>query len=469
MSRSRKPLAIALALVIMLAMLVPVAMAAPEWVHGIDITSPTQAAPAYVNPLGAAPSNPYVEKQGDKGFKAKFDMTIIGTQVDDIGVQIRVVDANNHIAVWTYDYIVAVTGLTAAQTTPTLVPMAADGWYDLQICVRDLNNLNPMPPTSDVFCDEEKNAVLIDSAGPGVELIKPVDGAVASGDYLMVGKAWDPAWAWNDPFMQYGGVAETWFDYCALTNWQPQNGWCGPNDASWIKLGPGTKTATLPGQGGQYEFTWDTTKVPDDHGFVRFCAQDFVKLQACDVAAIFVVNRFTVNLRPGWNLISTPLMLTNPDMDAVLSHLVIHDTVKSVFTVKNENAGEPDVYTWTQWIPGDDMTFEHGQGYWINMKAADSLTFVGAWKSMGPVTPPEYQVYEGWNLIGYTHWGEPTSHWIGDKLVADYLGMPLAPSVEALWLYNAWSETYVPVNLMDTMVKGAGYWLATSDGGNINP
>ena len=41
------------------------------------------------------------------------------------------------------------------------------------------------------------------------------------------------------------------------------------------------------------------------------------------MAAIFVVNRFTVNLRPGWNLVSTPLMLTNPDMDAVLSHLVI--------------------------------------------------------------------------------------------------------------------------------------------------
>ena len=89
---------------------------------------------------------------------------------------------------------------------------------------------------------------------------------------------------------------------------------------------------------------------------------DNVKLQACDVAAIFVVNRYTVNLRPGWNLVSTPLMLTDPDMDAVLSHLVIHDTVKSVFTVKNENAGEPDVYTWSQWIPGDAMTFDAGQG-----------------------------------------------------------------------------------------------------------
>ena len=402
-------------------------------------------------------------------FKVKYDLTILPTQVDDIGVQIRVIDANNHVAVWTY----TTSWPSPVWRQPRPRPPSHQWPPTAGTISKSASGIGttswPIPPTSDVFCDEEKNAVLIDRAGPGAELIKPVDGAVASGDYLMVGKAWDPAWAWNDPFMQYGGIEETWFDYCALTNWQPANGWCGPNDASWIKLGAGTKTATLPGQGGQYEFTWDTTKVPDDHGYVRFCAMDNVKLQACDVAAIFVVNRFTVNLRPGWNLVSTPLILKDADMDAVLSHLVIHDTVKAVVTAKNENAGEPDVYTWQQWIPGDAMTFEHGQGYWINMKAADSLTFVGAWKSVGPVTPPEYQVYEGWNLIGYTHWGQPTAHWIGDKLVADYLGMPLAPSVEAMWRYDAWSETYVPVNLMDTMIKGVGYWLASSDGGSINP
>ena len=180
MFSSRKPLAIALTLVIMLAMLVPAAMAAPEWAHGVNITAPTQANPAYVNPLGAPASSPYVEKQGDKGFKAKFDMTIIGTQVDDILVTIRAIDANNHVAVWKYQYVVATTGLATAQTSDFLVPMAPDGWYDLQICIQDLNNGPwPTPPTSDVFCDEEKNALLIDSAKPGAELIKPVDGAVA--------------------------------------------------------------------------------------------------------------------------------------------------------------------------------------------------------------------------------------------------------------------------------------------------
>jgi prepilin signal peptidase PulO-like enzyme (type II secretory pathway) len=133
------------------------------------------------------------------------------------------------------------------------------------------------------------------------------------------------------------------------------------------------------------------------------------------------------------------------------------------------NAGEPDVYQWWKWVPGDDMKFKHGQGYWINMKAAATLTFVGSFKTTGPAAPPEYPVFEGWNLIGYTHWGQPTSHWIGDKRVVDYLGVPLTPSVEALWRYDAVSETYVPMYFMDYMVKGFGYWLGLAQGGTINP
>ena len=102
MFSSRKPLAIALTLVIMLAMLVPAAMAAPEWVHGVNITSPTQANPAYVNPARNSGVVAVRREAGDKGFKAKFDLSIIGTQVDDILVTIRAIDANNHVAVWKY-------------------------------------------------------------------------------------------------------------------------------------------------------------------------------------------------------------------------------------------------------------------------------------------------------------------------------------------------------------------------------
>ena len=136
---------------------------------------------------------------------------------------------------------------------------------------------------------------------------------------------------------------------------------------------PGERSAPerrLSAPADQYELLWDTTQVPDDHGFIRFCAKDLVDRVACgqrrsNVTPVFVVNRFTVPLRVGWNLISTPLMLYETDMDAVLNHVVPHGAVKRVFTARNTNAGEPDVYDWTQWIPGDTMRFEHGKGYWV--------------------------------------------------------------------------------------------------------
>ena len=95
----------------MLAMLVPAAMAAPEWVHGIDITYPTQLTPAYVNPDGAGPLTPYVEVEGDRVFKVRYNLTIDGMQTDDVAVRIRVMDANNWQIADEWDFILATDSL----------------------------------------------------------------------------------------------------------------------------------------------------------------------------------------------------------------------------------------------------------------------------------------------------------------------------------------------------------------------
>jgi hypothetical protein len=210
--------------------------------------------------------------------------------------------------------------------------------------------------------------------------------------------------------------------------------------------------------------------VPDDHGVVRFCAKDKVGLVTCDAHRVFVVNRFTVRLQVGWNQISTPLILYSPDIDEVLVHVVPHGAVTKVWTMNNANT-EPNTYNWTMWTAADSETFKAGKGYWVYAKQPAALTFIGSFTSINPdpAAPPEYQVFEGWNLIGYTHWGQATAHWIGDKTVLDYIGMSLSPSVEALWRWDAWGGQYVPTGLMDYMVKGAGYWLALAQGGTLNP
>jgi len=458
MLASRKPLAIALVFVVLFAMLAPAAMAAPQWAHGVEITSPTTAAPVYVDPtIGTTP--PSTDVNGDKWFRVNYTIAVVGDQVDDVLVQTRLlskVGAPNN-AVVTQNAVIQNATLHEGANPRTsdwiAVPPTAAGWYDLVVCVMDADW------GRDLFCSTvQVNAVLVDSVYPWVNLDKPAEGAVVSGkDYLLVGQATD-SWGINP--------ATPVFQYCAITNWnQPAWPWkCGPQDNSWITVAAGVPTAGVP---NQYQATWDSTRVPDDHGVVRFCAADYAGHKICDWNQVFVVNRFTVNLRPGWNLVSTPLMLYDDDMDAVMFHLKAN--VAGVWTAYNMNAHEPDVYMWKKWVPGDDMKFKAGQGYWINMKAADTLTFVGSFKTTGPSAPPEYPVFEGWNLIGYTHWGQPTSHWIGDKLVSDYLGLPLTPSVEALWRYDAMSETYVPMYFMDYMVKGFGYWLGLAQGGTINP
>jgi hypothetical protein len=473
----------ALTVLILLATLVPVAAAAPEappapeWVHGVDITYPKEYPnSAFVNPAGpACPANPAVEIEGDECFRARFNLTIVGTQVDDVIIRYRAIDQNGWSPVWEFNYLVAsnalVTGVNAIRSLP-IFPTWPSGWYRFEVCAIDAEGGLPYPGR-EWFCDVENYAVFIDNDDPGARLIKPVNGAWLNGTELLVGKAWDPWWAEDDPLLQYGlpklpngGIKSTRFDYCVITNWQPgPPPACGPGDASWITIAAGTPT---PGVPYQYDAMWDTTAVPDDWGYMRFCATDFVNRTVCDVATfIFTNNHFYVPLRAGWNLVSTPLMLYNEDMATVLSHL--KSSTGASLVDKVYWAETPGV--WKMWTPANTppAQFKHGQGYWIYMKAPAQLGFVGAWKNVGNQSPPEYAVATGWNLIGYTPWGQPVFPTWPDRTVADYLQGPVASAMQALWFYDSASGIYIPRYAADFMLKGYGYWLAVARAGVIRP
>ena len=126
--------------------------------------------------------------------------------------------------------------------------------------------------------------------------------------------------------------------------------------------------------------------------------------------------------------------------------------------------------------PGSLTAIEDGYGYWVHTVAPAQIEFVGTWLSVGPNAPPEYPVHEGWNLIGYTHFGTPTmGPWQPvDKTVADYLGFPLMVSLESMYRYDAVHGLYVQVDETagePSMMQGAGYWLALAEGteGTIDP
>jgi hypothetical protein len=338
-----------------------------------------------------------------------------------------------------------------------------------------------------VFTDTEELAVLLDTQAPMAMLIRPADnhwqGAtfVTGTDFLLVGTA-DDKW----------GVKGAWFELCpetvegCLKFWGP--GLHMPGAEPWVEIGdvPAEQTPGIP---GQWQTEWDSTMVPDGFYFIRICAEDIAGNGNCwdsrtdlplvsedgtehfnpwpDAHWVYVNNRVEIPLQVGWNLISSPLMPYDTAIESVLSHLIAHGTVESVWTMVYQ-AGAQKWNVWTPTAgPVDTLTkIVDGQGYWIKMKANDSLTIVGTWTTLGDSeTPPSIPVYDGWNLIGYTHWGRPTV-WPTDT-VGDYLGAGLIDNLQGLWFYdpwtNVWKRLYEPQHLLPCM----GYWLDTTEAGVI--
>jgi hypothetical protein len=330
----------------------------------------------------------------------------------------------------------------------------------------------------------EATAFLLDQQLPTAKLAKPADnhwkGAtfVTGRDFLLVGTAEDES-----------GIKGAWFEICPEGTLACLDDWnSAPGDESWCAIG-GVPADETPGVDGQYETEWDATELPDGFYFIRFCAEDTAGNTNCadsrvdlplgdeeqgflnpypDAHWVYVNNRFEIPLRVGWNLISTPLLLYDTDIEDVLADLIARGTVEGVWTMVYE--GAPPKQVWKHWTPTagpvDTLTkIIDGQGYWVKMKVDDSLTVVGTWTTWWPPAFPE--VVEGWNLIGYTHWGRPTI-WPPDT-VGDYLGAGLIDNLQGLFYYDPWNNVWKKLYEPHNMVLGKGYWLCISNRGIIDP
>lgn len=484
----RKSLVIAITVVMMLAMVVPAAMAAPEVLHGVSVVSPTTGAPAFIGAGDVASQEIlYVE----------FDVTIGGMQVDDVWVWAGFIDKSKQVREQDADPVNNVLanellndGVTQYRkpttpddpddTTPLFFTKGAlaamdEGWYDLKVCATEAD----IWPERWLWCDTEENALLVDRTGPGAWLDKP--GVVWP-------PTWNPAegvWLTGEEYL-VGGGQDVWgldgaeFQYCAYTNFNTDKDGkpnCGAADNSWITVSDGTVSGVINEYGGtEYTGWWDTTLVPDDAGVVRICVYDLAGNMSCDYSVVWIDNEFSINLRPGWNLISTPTALYDDDIEAVLHHLLVANKVGVVYAY-DKCCG------WKMYDPGagpDSLTkIEPGKGYWIWMNGEATgqlpLTFWGTWKAVGNNLPQSIAVYKGWNLPGYVHWGRPTAPFFAPSLAGEYLANLMTPipgvgdGVQALVKYNAVTGVYEAVPYWDPMELGKGYWLASDVDGTIVP
>ena len=107
---------------------------------------------------------------------------------------------------------------------------------------------------------------------------------------------------------------------------------------------------------------------------------------------ITIVERMVIKLCEGWNLFSICLRVEDNSLSSVLE--TIEGSYESVWTSGS----------WKQYFP-DDPDFPGGldviipgKGYWIDMKADDTLTITG--ERLDDTT---ISLEEGWNLVGYNY------------------------------------------------------------------
>ncbi len=162
---------------------------------------------------------------------------------------------------------------------------------------------------------------------------------------------------------------------------------------------------------------------------------------------------FFIYLDAGWNLISLPLIPNDSSIDVILA-----DIIESVDVVWSYEGGN-----WTNYRsggPDSELTvMVDGNGYWINMTEAATLTIYGLEFLPPPETPHAYDLGVGWNLMGYKG--------ISTTTMADaYLGSAY-DDCDRIWAY--YDGAYQGVAYNDVMIPGRGYWIAMSAEGTIYP
>jgi hypothetical protein len=180
---------------------------------------------------------------------------------------------------------------------------------------------------------------------------------------------------------------------------------------------------------------------------------------------------YPIQLCPGWNLISSPLVIApNTPVTSFLSVMMTGASPSDVVELiwKYDPSTAP---YWFAYIPGvkDEIkTIDDGWGYWLKAKAHDVLIVQG-WPCPAPpyieTMPPTYSVVKGWNLIGYTS--------IKPCLNGDYLA-----GVDGKYLYilgwNAkeqkWKVVFQVVKgWLGCLIPGEGYWIYATEAGYIVP
>jgi hypothetical protein len=153
-------------------------------------------------------------------------------------------------------------------------------------------------------------------------------------------------------------------------------------------------------------------------------------------------------LSKGWNLVSTPLVLSKTLTNEVLQTL--NDTIR---IAQYYDSSDP-IDRWKDTNIGDLTEINNTMGFWLYVDSSDHLITAGLLPNSTVIN-----LYSGWNLVGYPSY---TSRFLGDALSSVFWeSVQHYNSYDAQGDYWKHNSTRKPsyLNDLNSMNTGEGYWI----------
>ncbi len=229
--------------------------------------------------------------------------------------------------------------------------------------------------------------------------------------------------------------------------------------------------------------------------FPRWCSAEVTSLAmiAYDRQDYLTPIQYPQNLYKGWNLVSFPVVPADADIATVLSGYggLVEDITENVEIIWTYDAASGEWLAYSPVAPeaSDLDRFEDGVGYWFKMYDDATMTVIGSNMLAGPNAPPEYDLVEGWNLLGYKGilpmppkggWYEPGEGWEWPIDLDGLDGYRYSEYYEEVYLGGYLEEDKVGYNRLqgyhrvydtwytpDFVYPNDGYWVYVVDPGSI--
>ena len=335
-------------------------------------------------------------------------------------------------------------GTTATYTATTL----ADGLYYWRVRTVD--------QYSNVSAWTTGWSICIDTGTPGAPsaLLTPADASTVSGSY-------SPTYTWNASTgdsctcASINYVVETYSDVSLAASTLVDN----------ATVGVPSYTRNTVLSGGTYYWR---VKAFNCGGVVTAYTSPFSYTMPATCTS------YTIQLGPGWNLVSLPLVPTNNAIASIIPANVQTLMLATGGIYYLNYASGTAAPTWKWWTPergATITTMDACKAYWIYVSGACTFTVTGtpctASSSSAIPTPMSCPMTystgytDGWNMVGFKSCTSMTAN-------TYFANLTNGASNTYSSVYR-WAGTWVPVAGTDYLTPGTGYYIRMNASGTVLP